>query len=115
MIQFIMRHDPEVFHYKTLADVTAAIIRGGYKWLQQICTWLSENKHRRPKTVDAYIRIFQAYLKWFTMLSVDNIERIHGGKVTMVDMMVVNEAVDDMRCSLNRKVRTLLWWFLSRL
>ena len=114
MIQFIMRHDPEVFHYKTLADVTAAIIRGGYKWLQQICTWLSENKHRRPKTVDAYVRIFNAYLRWFTTHSVDNVDRIHGGKVTRVHLMDVEDAVEDMRGSLSRKVRTLLW-FLSRL
>jgi len=113
MIQFIMQRDPEVFLYKTLADVTAAIIRGGYKWLQQICTWLSTNKHRRPKTVDAYVRTFQAYLKWFTIHSVDNIDRIHGGKVKREELLLVDDAVDDMRCSFSRKVRSRATYYVS--
>jgi hypothetical protein len=104
IIQFIMQRDPEVIHYQTLADVTAAIIRGGYKLLQQLCTWLSEKKHRQPSTVNTYLRPFQLYLKWFTALSVDNTRSIHEGKVTRDDLLIVEEAIDDIRSAFNRQV-----------
>jgi hypothetical protein len=94
-----------VIHYQTLADVTAAIIRGGYKLLQQLCTWLSQKKHRQPSTVNTYLRPFQLYLKWFTALSVDNTRNIHEGKVTRDEMLIVEEAIDDIRSAFNRQVR----------
>lgn len=104
IIQFIMQRDPDVTHYRTLADVTAAIILSGYKWLQLFCQWLSLNKHRQPSTVGMYLRPFQNYLKWFSTLSLDNLPSNYGGQVNRNHTLVVDDAIDDIRSSYNRQV-----------
>ena len=93
VLVFIMQRDPDVLNYKSLADVTTAVIQKKHKMFHQASKFLLQNKHRQPSTVCCYLRDVHHYCKWYAYQSPDNVATNFGGLAESHHMLVVDHII----------------------